>query len=660
MLAKVLANRLALVLDGVISESQNSFVGGRKILDSVLVANECLDSRLKSHTPGLICKLDIEKAYDHVNWDCLYFVLDRMGFGCKWISWMRACTSSVRFSVIVNGSPTGFFDSSRGLRQGDPLSPLLFLMIVEVLSRMLRNAVERGFIKGFQVGRDGLPSVSVSHLLYADDTILFCDAHPEQLLYIRMVLTCFEAVTGLKVNMAKSEMVPIGEVNGLSALADLLYCHVGSLPIHYLGMPLGASYKAVEIWNPIIEKIERRLAGWQKMYLSKGGRLTLLMSTLSSLPTYYLSLFPIPVSVAKRIESIQRNFLWGGTGEDPKLHLVAWERVCSPIQQGGLGVRHLIPFNRALLGKWLWQFGLEESHLWRLVVAAKYGEGRGGWTSNTLRGSYGCSLWKHIRMGWEDFSMHIHLEVGSGSRVSLWHDKWCSDRPLKEIFPRLYDCSLNQGDSIAEVLSSQGIGQARVWNVTFGRDCNDWELDQMVSFLSLLHSHTPRGDVGDKLVWGPGRKGIFDSRSFYHVLHTPQKIYFPWKGIWGLKAPPRVAFFMWTVAWGRILTCDNLKKRGFMLAGWCCMCKSADETVDHLLLHCRMARHLCNFVFQFVGVDWVLPLTVSDLLFGWRNWFGKRSSGIWNLIPSCLMWTIWRERNNRTFEDVESPVAKVT
>jgi hypothetical protein len=123
---------------------------------------------------------------------------------------MRACTSTVRFSVIVNGSPTGFFDSSRGLRQGDPLSPLLFLLIMEVLSRMLRRSVERGFIKGFQVGREVHSSVCVSHLLYADDTILFCDAHPEQLLYIRMVLTCFEAVTGLKVNMTKSEMVQLG------------------------------------------------------------------------------------------------------------------------------------------------------------------------------------------------------------------------------------------------------------------------------------------------------------------------------------------------------------------------------------------------------------------------------------------------------------------
>ena len=180
-----------------------------------------------------------------------------------------------------------------------------------------------------------------------------------------MVLTCFEAVTGLKVNMTKSEMVPIGEADGLSALTDLLYCHIGSLPLQYLGMPLGASYKALAIWNPIIEKIECRLAGWKKIYISKGGRLTLLKSTLSCLPTYYLSLFPISVSVAKRIECFQRNFLWGSMGEDHKLHLVAWDRVCSSIKQGGLGVRQLVPFNLALLGKWLWWFGLEELHLWR-------------------------------------------------------------------------------------------------------------------------------------------------------------------------------------------------------------------------------------------------------------------------------------------------------
>ena len=109
----------------------------------------------------------------------------------------------------------------------------------------------------------------------------------------------------------------------------------------------------------------------------------------------------------------------------------------------------------------------------------------------------------------------------------------------------------------------------------------------------------------------------------------PPATCFPWKCIWCVKAPPRVAFFMCTA--------------------WYCMCKNADETVDHLLLHCLIARQIRGFVFQFVGINWVLPSHVSEVLCGWWNWFGRRCSGVWNLIPSCLMWTIWRERNNALF-----------
>ena len=164
---------------------------------------------------------------------------------------------------------------------------------------------------------------------------------------------------------------------------------------------------------------------------------------------------------------IKKVFLWGGMEEEHKFHLVAWDRICALIQQGGLGVRQIIPFNLALLGKWLWRFGLEESHLWRRVMAAKYGVGRGGWTSNSPRGTHGCSLWRHIRMGWEAFSTHISFEVGLGTWVSLWHDKWCSNRHLKEIFPGLFG-SLNQEDTVVSVLVPQGIDQSHEWNVMGG------------------------------------------------------------------------------------------------------------------------------------------------------------------------------------------------
>ncbi|XP_050281163.1 uncharacterized protein LOC126722032 [Quercus robur] len=207
---------------------------------------------------------------------------------------------------------------------------------MEVLSRILKKTEDSGLIQGFHVGPISSTSIRISHLLFANNTILFCDASREQLLSIRLVLTYFQVFTGLKVNVGKSEIVPIGEVSNIHNLANILHCRVGSLPMIYLGMPLGTSYKTAFIWNPILERMEKKLACWKQLYLSKGGRLTLLKSTLSSLSTYYLSLFTVPKAVVMRLERIQRNFLWGFSTEFFKYPLVAWEKVCLPRELGGL------------------------------------------------------------------------------------------------------------------------------------------------------------------------------------------------------------------------------------------------------------------------------------------------------------------------------------
>ena len=127
----------------------------------------------------------------------------------------------------------------------------------------------------------------------------------------------------------------------LEDLADILGCQTLTLPMKYLGLPLGAKFKSKDIWNPIVEKMECRLVGWKRVYLSKGGRLTLIKSTLSNLPTYFLSLFPIPAAVAKRIEQIQRNFLWGSSVEFVKFPLVKWVQICRPYSHGGLSIKNI-------------------------------------------------------------------------------------------------------------------------------------------------------------------------------------------------------------------------------------------------------------------------------------------------------------------------------
>ena len=140
--------------------------------------------------------------------------------------------------------------------------------------------------------------MAVSHLLFADDMLIFYKADLDQILILRMILIQFEAVPGLKINLGKSELVPVGVVNNIDLFLVVLGCKQDSLPMKYLGLPLGAKFKEKTIWNPILEKMERRLAGWKRLFLSKGGRVTLIKSTLSKLPTYFLSLFPIPASVA--------------------------------------------------------------------------------------------------------------------------------------------------------------------------------------------------------------------------------------------------------------------------------------------------------------------------------------------------------------------------
>jgi hypothetical protein len=233
LIAKVLVNRLKMVLGKIISETQNAFVKGRQIMDSVLIGNECIDSRLRSGIPGLLLKLDLEKAYDHVNWEFLLHLLQKCGFGEKLRDWIGFCISSVRYSVLVNDEPVGFFSSSRGIRQGDPLSPLLFVIIMEALSRMLMESEAMGLLAGFSVGLVHNSGLSISHLLFADDTLIFCDADVEQLRNLRCLFFCFEAASGLKINLSKSEIVPIGEVQDVGLLASIFGCRVLGLHIKY-------------------------------------------------------------------------------------------------------------------------------------------------------------------------------------------------------------------------------------------------------------------------------------------------------------------------------------------------------------------------------------------------------------------------------------------
>jgi len=178
----------------------------------------------------------------------------------------------------------------------------------------------------------------------------------------------------------------------------------------------------------------------------------------------------------------------------------------------------------------------------------------------------------------------------------------------------------------------------------------------MASFFSLLYSSKVAQDGGDRLWWSLSHKGSFDVSSFYKALACKEAILFPWKSIWRTKAPLKVAFFAWTAALGKILTLDNLRKKRVIVIDRCCMCKMTGETVDHLLLHCEVARALWYVILNRFGLSWVMAFRVVDLFACWWPGGRSRSAVVWKMVPCCLMWCLWMERNDRQFEDKERTI----
>lgn len=291
-----------------------------------------------------------------------------------------------------------FFHASRGLRQGDPLSLFLFLIVAEAFGALLPKAYMGGLMEGFRVGDERM---LVSHLQFSDDTLIMCKDSESQVLYLKCIIHCFKAVSSLQVNLRKSMLFRVGKVENIERLASYLGCSVGILLTTYLRFPQGAQNKNIAVWHPVVSRIQERLAGWKGSFLSKGGRVVLMKSALSSLSMYFLSLLPIPASVEKKIKSFQKEFLWGNSTNQNGTHLIAWNDICKPKRLGGLGITRIRDINKALLSKWLWHFGKEPDSLWRQVIACKYGLSN-EWASNSSSTPYGCSCWKAIIKGSDD------------------------------------------------------------------------------------------------------------------------------------------------------------------------------------------------------------------------------------------------------------------
>lgn len=181
------------------------------------------------------------------------------------------------------------------------------------------------------------------------------------------------------------------------------------------------------------------------------------------------------------------------------------------------------------------------------------------------------NLWKSIRRGWDHFSPFLSYIVGDGHKVRFWHDLWCCDSPLEVTYLELYANSGNRDNFVAMLMSvDSGVLH---WDKDHLRNINHWEMEPMASFIELIYSISLEGLRDDRLCWLRNEKRDFSVKSFYRCLSPSLSLPFPWKGIWKLKVPPRVVFFMWTAALGKVLIAENLRKRNIIIISWCNTCK---------------------------------------------------------------------------------------
>ena len=249
-------------------------------------------------------------------------------------------------SVLINGSPTSEFQFHCGLKQGDPLAPYLFILIMESLHLSFSRAVDAGIFTGIKIDS----SLTISHLFYVDDAVFIGVWSNINLSGITHILHCFSLSSGLKINLKKSQLRSVGLSNdSITAAALKLGCSVMKTPFKYLGVTVGGNSSTIKAWDDTLGKLKARLSNWKLKTLSVGGRLTLLKSVLGSTPIYHRSLYKVPKSVLHSMVSIRMNFFNGTQGDERKITWVKWSKVLASKKYGGLGVSSFYALNRALL-----------------------------------------------------------------------------------------------------------------------------------------------------------------------------------------------------------------------------------------------------------------------------------------------------------------------
>jgi hypothetical protein len=523
--SKCLVNRLRPLLGDITSENQSAFIPGRMIMDNALLAFECLyymEQGNSINSDFCAYKLDLSKAYDRVDWSFLERTMIKMGFSHRWVQWIMACVSTVKYSVKFNGTLLESFTPTRGLRQGDPLSPFLFLFVADGLSELLKKEVDTYGITPLRVCRN---APGISHLLFADDTLLFFKANEEQAVRVKEVLDIYASETGQLINPSKCSILFSHSCSAVAqhAVREVLQVEEHVFDEKYLGLPtpLGRMHKGR--FENIQTRLIKRLMEWGDSLLAQSAREVLIKSIAQALPTYVMGVFELPASVCDELNRLIRNYCWGAERGKRKTHWVSWPKLNQAKDFGGLGFRDMRLFNQALLARQAWRLLTIPDSLCARVLQAKYYPN--GDLMDTVFTGNPSSSWTAISYGLELLKQGMIKRVRNGSSIRIWRDSWIPRVSYGKVFTPRGRSRLKR---VSELLNDDGQWNVDLVQSTFSPvDASDilWIRTSMRDASDILWIRTSMRGADDVWAWQPDKLGLFSVRSAYKLalsLHAAQ------------------------------------------------------------------------------------------------------------------------------------------
>jgi len=660
IVSKVIASRLKPLLPLIISPEQSGYVEGRQITDGIILTHEIIHSLKHLKKPGMLLKIDLSKAFDSISWEYMHKILQAFGFAPSWIRWISSLISSSFFSILINGIPSPTFRPSRGIHQGDPISPFLFVILAEGLGRSIKEALLLHQLKGLAFHQ----TPTFSHQQFVDDNMVFGHPSVQEARSLKSILTDFSEASGALINKVKSQIFFFNTPpTTQKAIARILGFSIATLPSKYLGSPLFAMALKHSSWNSLLEKLEARLSLWTHRALNMASWLVLIKVVLQSMPLYLFSILAAPKWVLKAIKQLQRNFLWGRMGPNRKWALVKWEKACLPRKAGGIGLRDPKHSNMVMGAKIWWKWLSNPSTPWASLWTAKY-------ASNTpmeerIRMSEiikGSVIWNSAIQHRDIIQKHSFWEVKDGNTTRFWEDSWQQLPNLRNTIPEIADQHINPHDKVSQFWNSNNVQEHRMWKEAKQIIPHSPEQAQISLSFELQKRKILTSAGTDTLRWGYEERGTFTTKEAYKIIIKEKVIKDNiWEKIWNPSIWPKVSTFLWLLSHNRILTWDNLRKRNFSGPSRCPNCNQAEESALHLMLTCPLGRKLWEKATFRCQKDGRMMGDIKGTLRTWSQapYQSKLLNKLWKLIPGLLMWNIWKERNRRIFKDQAQSIEQI-